>query len=122
MHDPVYRNAVAWQNTAYNQPPHLGFWLGAGIDKAPKPNILLTSSLQTRSGSRLAAKGPFVQWIAGSRGMRPEGMNPGARFEVRNLSGQFLANGHARIDHLVLDRDIPPAVHMLVPAGPRMAE
>lgn len=28
MHDPVYRNAVANQNTSYNQPPHLGFYLG----------------------------------------------------------------------------------------------
>ncbi|MEE3917859.1 hypothetical protein V2I01_01585 [Micromonospora sp. BRA006-A] len=25
MHDPQYRVAVAWQNTAYNQPPHPGF-------------------------------------------------------------------------------------------------
>ncbi len=28
MHDPVYRNAVANQNTSYNQPPHIGFYLG----------------------------------------------------------------------------------------------
>lgn len=28
MHDPVYRNAVANQNTSYNQPPHLGIYLG----------------------------------------------------------------------------------------------
>ena len=28
MHDPVYRLAVARQNTAYNQPPHLGYYLG----------------------------------------------------------------------------------------------
>lgn len=28
MHDPVYRNAVANQNSAYNQPPHVGFYLG----------------------------------------------------------------------------------------------
>lgn len=25
LHDPVYRLGVAWQNTAYNQPPHLSF-------------------------------------------------------------------------------------------------
>jgi rhamnogalacturonan endolyase len=31
MHDPVYRNAAAWQNTAYNQPPHIGFYLGEDI-------------------------------------------------------------------------------------------
>ncbi|MCH5186260.1 MAG: hypothetical protein J1F64_09080, partial [Oscillospiraceae bacterium] len=28
MHDPVYRLGVAWQNTAYNQPPHTGFYIG----------------------------------------------------------------------------------------------
>ncbi|MBQ9357897.1 MAG: rhamnogalacturonan lyase [Prevotella sp.] len=27
MHDHTYRMAVAWQNTAYNQPPHLGYYL-----------------------------------------------------------------------------------------------
>ena len=31
MSDPVYRLAVAWQNTAYNQPPHTGFYLGDGM-------------------------------------------------------------------------------------------
>lgn len=25
MHDPVYRLGIAWQNVAYNQPPHLGY-------------------------------------------------------------------------------------------------
>lgn len=29
MHDRAYRLAVAWQNTAYNQPPHTSFFLGA---------------------------------------------------------------------------------------------
>ena len=27
MHDHTYRMAIAWQNTAYNQPPHLGYFL-----------------------------------------------------------------------------------------------
>lgn len=27
MHDHVYRMGVCWQNTAYNQPPHLGYYL-----------------------------------------------------------------------------------------------
>lgn len=39
MHDPVYRLSVAWQNVAYNQPPHTGFYLGEGMSKPPKPNI-----------------------------------------------------------------------------------
>lgn len=42
MHDPVYRLGMSWQNTAYNQPPHLGFWLGAGDAKIPTPDIALT--------------------------------------------------------------------------------
>ena len=27
MHDHVYRMGICWQNTAYNQPPHLGYYL-----------------------------------------------------------------------------------------------
>jgi rhamnogalacturonan endolyase len=30
MHDAQYRSAISWQNTAYNQPPHPGFFLGQG--------------------------------------------------------------------------------------------
>ena len=29
MQDPAYRAGVAWQNTAYNQPPHLGYFPGS---------------------------------------------------------------------------------------------
>lgn len=31
MHDPVYRMGIAWQNVVYNQPPHLGYYIGDGI-------------------------------------------------------------------------------------------
>ena len=36
MHDPVYRLAVAWQNVVYNQPPHLGYYIGDGIKEMKK--------------------------------------------------------------------------------------
>ncbi|MBN2344143.1 MAG: rhamnogalacturonan lyase [Deltaproteobacteria bacterium] len=39
MHDPVYRSAVAAQNIAYNQPPHLGFYIGGGLENIPVPHI-----------------------------------------------------------------------------------
>ncbi|MEK7780038.1 MAG: rhamnogalacturonan lyase [Verrucomicrobiota bacterium] len=39
MHDPQYRLAIAWQNVAYNQPPHPGFYLGDGMKLPSKPNI-----------------------------------------------------------------------------------
>lgn len=41
MHDPVYRLGIAWQNVAYNQPPHTSFFIGDGMAEPPKPNIYL---------------------------------------------------------------------------------
>jgi rhamnogalacturonan endolyase len=43
MHDPVYRLSIAWQNVAYNQPPHLGFYFGAGMATPPRPAIRTTT-------------------------------------------------------------------------------
>ena len=47
MHDHTYRMGVAWQNTAYNQPPHLGYYLpdyaesfAAGSEPEPEPENL----------------------------------------------------------------------------------
>ena len=44
MHDPQYRLAIAWQNVGYNQPPHPGFHLGAGMKAPPKANLRVTKS------------------------------------------------------------------------------
>lgn len=38
MHDPTYRLGIAWQNTAYNQPPHTGFYIGPDMEKLPVPD------------------------------------------------------------------------------------
>lgn len=39
MHDPQYRLSIAWQNSAYNIPPQVGFYLGAETKEFPNPNI-----------------------------------------------------------------------------------
>ncbi|KRD44558.1 hypothetical protein ASE38_10680 [Cellulomonas sp. Root930] len=39
LHDQTYRVAIAWQNTAYNQPPHPGFFLGTPFTMPAKPVI-----------------------------------------------------------------------------------
>lgn len=39
LHDTLYRTSLAWQNTAYNQPPHTGFFIGAGMPTPPRPAI-----------------------------------------------------------------------------------
>lgn len=39
MHDTQYREAIAWQNAAYNQPPHPGFFIGDAMPTAPRPAV-----------------------------------------------------------------------------------
>ncbi len=41
MHDSQYRLAICWQNIAYNQPPHPSFFIGEGMQTAPRPVIAL---------------------------------------------------------------------------------
>lgn len=45
MHDPVYRLSIAWQNVAYNQPPHLGYFLPDAVKKGiTPPDVYLVAS------------------------------------------------------------------------------
>lgn len=39
MQDPQYRLSIAWQNTAYNQPPHTSFYFGEGMQPVKKPSF-----------------------------------------------------------------------------------
>ena len=49
MHDPSYRLAICCQNSVYNQPPHLSYYLGDDVRdrvlgmRLPKPKIWYTS-------------------------------------------------------------------------------
>jgi len=45
MHDPQYREAIAWQNVGYNQPPHPSFFIGDGMAAPPVPNVTHLDSL-----------------------------------------------------------------------------
>lgn len=67
MHDFQYRVSVAWQNTAYNQPPHVSFYLGdgpsaqpavsiiyPGVTPSPSPIAYSPSVTQTRTQTRTA--------------------------------------------------------------------
>ncbi|PFO08016.1 S-layer protein [Bacillus sp. AFS076308] len=52
MQDPLYKNGIGMQNSAYNQPPHIGFYLGEDIKdtvsagKMKAPGVDYTPSLQ----------------------------------------------------------------------------
>jgi uncharacterized protein YjdB len=50
MHDPQYRLAIAWQNVAYNQPPHPSFFIGSGMEEPPAPRIVTKQGTGSISG------------------------------------------------------------------------
>jgi fibronectin-binding autotransporter adhesin len=50
MHDPQYRLSIAWQNVAYNQPPHTGFFIGNDMAPPPPPPIV-SAKLRWSSGT-----------------------------------------------------------------------
>lgn len=62
--DPTYRVAMSWQNTAYNQPPHLGFFLGHGADKAPVPNIYMVGATKPVTNSAPTFTGADTFYVA----------------------------------------------------------
>ena len=41
MHDATYRVSIAWQNVAYNQPPHLGYYLPDMVKSLKQPSIFV---------------------------------------------------------------------------------
>ena len=49
MHDHTYRMGIAWQNTAYNQPPHLGYYLPDYINGKIDTGIYEVSSKMENS-------------------------------------------------------------------------
>ena len=49
MQDPQYRLAIAWQNVAYNQPPHPSFYLDEAAPLPKKPVIRFTRGLEFRA-------------------------------------------------------------------------
>ncbi|WP_266366994.1 rhamnogalacturonan lyase family protein [Tellurirhabdus rosea] len=62
MHDPQYRLSIAWQNVAYNQPPHTGFYLGADMPTPTRPKIVLAGNElpPVVTGERKAANRPVA--------------------------------------------------------------
>ena len=57
MHDHTYRMGVAWQNTAYNQPPHLGYYLPEdttlGIQQVVEKSIDTDQNYYNLQGQRI---------------------------------------------------------------------
>jgi autotransporter-associated beta strand protein len=63
MHDSHYRLSIAWQNVAYNQPPHTGFFFGNGMATPPPPKMAGTK-LVWNQGSQWDVD-QSVNWLNG---------------------------------------------------------
>lgn len=64
MQDPVYRSGVAAEQTAYNQPPHVGFYMGAEVFTPSVEKIEITSlpsKLVYSEGESLNTEGLVVK-------------------------------------------------------------
>ena len=66
MHDHTYRMAVAWQNSAYNQPPHLGYYLPDYIEGKLVTGI-----------SNVASEQQFTEQTFDLQGRRLQGLRRG---------------------------------------------
>lgn len=66
LHDPVYRTSVAYQNVAYNQPTHTGFYMGTDLQ-----NIFVPASIEVADSVNEYVLDPFFdaiwyQWSDGT--------------------------------------------------------
>ena len=94
MHDTQYRVAIAWQNSAYNQPPHPSFYLGVDMATQTQPNIVTTNanlstndfSSETPSANAILYPNPTSQTFT----IMAEGK---FTYSIHNLLGQQLSTG-----------------------------
>jgi hypothetical protein len=107
-HDAQYRTALAWQNTAYNQPPHPSYFLGAGMTR-------LRSLTSTCADGTPPAHGK-EQHLEAGRGQPPAGLEtPGPTTsavllgpdEYEGHRGRFVAAVAPSVPGAVLDHDVP---------------
>ena len=87
MHDPVYRMDVAWQNTAYNQPPHLGFFIGDGLSKVTQPDIYVVG--EEEPSTQTLSVTPQEQTIFSGYGITPITITYGGAATGVDIQGEL---------------------------------
>lgn len=119
MHDPVYRMGIAWQNTAYNQPPHLGFYLGDGASKAPTPNIaIMDKPVSNMKMNRLQNASVYqkrsINLIKGTMFSLPKNMNPKlTAVSLYSLSGRFISTAKVKNKVIHTEHSLPLQLYVV---------
>jgi len=63
MQDPQYRTSIAGQNVGYSQPPHPGFYLGAGMQQGQREKVRLVERKPINKTERLIFSDDFHQTL-----------------------------------------------------------
>ncbi|WP_165830098.1 rhamnogalacturonan lyase family protein [Flavobacterium hydrophilum] len=94
MHDPQYRTAIAWQNSAYNQPPHPSYFLGYDMAPVPTPNITIKdiSNLEVKKSKVSTAEVlVYPNPSSGQLNVRFNGFKSSkATVVISNITGQIV--------------------------------
>ncbi len=114
MHDSQYRQAIAWQNSGYNQPPHPSFFLGAGMAAPPTPQIYVVLN-GDYNGDLVVDALDLSQWSANF------GQSSGANHDDGDSDGDSDVDG---ADFLAWQRQLgtsaaPPAAAATLTSGDR---
>ncbi len=91
MLDHNYRMAIAWQNTAYNQPPHLGYYLPDRFSNAPRIKVKSGAATQVvELGDAIAdITGEVFAANSFTAGTLPEGLS----LDYNDNTGVFTLSG-----------------------------
>jgi rhamnogalacturonan endolyase len=98
MHDSQYRLAIAWQNSAYNQPPQTSFFLGTGMNPPPTPNIVLADSANNVALGTQQVKAPLDVAIYPNPTTNTINIQVAGAFSycIYNAAGQVVEQGEQR--------------------------
>jgi hypothetical protein len=119
MHDPVYRAGISWQNTAYNQPPHLGFFL-ADTAKWAAPNIKLvnqpaiTVGIEGKTLKPRLSRDATVHLLGQGNLALPSHFDRSATaLELRDLRGRLSARLTAHNGTFAIPAGLPHGIYLL---------
>lgn len=91
MQDHNYRMAIAWQNVAYNQPPHLGYYLADRFSNSPR------ISVKSGSLNQLVELGDPIQDINGlaiaANTLVADKLPDGLTLDFNDNTGEFTISG-----------------------------
>ncbi|MBO7550323.1 MAG: rhamnogalacturonan lyase [Fibrobacter sp.] len=91
MHDTHYRVSIAWQNVAYNQPPHLGYYLPDAVKDLKKPDVTIIGGdtaevpLVVRPDLKNMRKADGFAFVDGALRVNKAGL---ARVRIMDLQGR----------------------------------